>query len=369
MLKKKNRSIKTPAKLGFLAYLADLQGCGHIRVIFPYLLLNHFREKNITVNAQYMSQYIDDPPFYKNYTFVQFQRSATDKQLEVFKHFKSHIVPKRKVPLIYEIDDQILGIPKWNFASEYYKKFEENIKIMLGISDGIIVSTLKLKEIYSKYNKNISIIPNHLCKFMWGEIYPKHLNEPRIKKPRIMWAGSQNHFTPNYKDRDKETDGGDFGKDLLNFIKKTIDIYDWVLMGAMPNELLDIKDKIKYQPWVNIFQYPSTIKSYDPDICIAPLENNLFNAGKSNIKHLEYTACGAASVFSNVFPYKNCTLKSNTDEEMINHIEMLAKDMDYRGKIWNKDMEKVKTQLFWEDYNNIRQYISTYLGMFNSRLP
>jgi len=361
----KAKPIQTPAKIGFLGYLGDLQGCGHIRVIFPYLLLNHFKTKDVIVFAQYISQYMEDPGFYKSYTFVQFQRSATDAQLEVFKHFKSHILPKRKIPLIYEIDDLILGIPEWNFASDYYKKYEDNIKKMLDMSDGVSASTLKLKEIYSKYNKNISVVPNHLCKFIWGEIYPKHLNEPRIKKPRIIWAGSQNHFTPKHRE---ELKGGDFGEKLLHFIRKTVDIYDWCLMGAMPNELRDVS-KIKFQPWANIFQYPSTLKSYEPDICIAPLENNLFNSCKSNIKQLEYTACGAASVYSNIFPYRNCELKADNDEEMISYIEKLASDVDYRGQIWSRDKERVNTQLFWEEHDNIKKYINTYLKMFGNKLP
>jgi hypothetical protein len=31
--------------------------------------------------------------------------------------------------------------------------------------------------------------------------------------------------------------GGDFGNKLLNFIRKTTDKYDWIFMGAIPEEL------------------------------------------------------------------------------------------------------------------------------------
>ena len=364
---KKVRTIEQ-GRIAFLSYLGDMQGCGTIRCIYPYLLLNHFRTPKIQMFGNYMSEYIWEPNYYKGYTIVQFQRSATKRHLELYRHFKSEVQKAKEIPMVYEIDDMLIGIPEWNYAHEYYVKCEDYIKEMMGMSDAMVTSTYKLKQIYSQYNKNISVIPNHLPKFMWGETYQKHINQPRIKRPRILWAGSQNHFADK-RLLEKGVRGGDFGPELIDFIKKTTDKFEWYIMGGWPHELEPVRDKIHKMPWKNIFEYPSAMKAIDADICIAPLEDNVFNSAKSNIKQLEFSACGAAGVYSHVEPYKNSYLTSRSDEEMISYIEDLAVDVDLRGKVWNKDWQLVKDQIWWEENNNIRKYINTYLKLFGMKLP
>ena len=366
-MKRKLKPVKKPAKLGFMSYLGDSQGCGTIRVIYPYLLLNHYRKKEFMVHSTYMMNYVQDVDWYSPMTFVQFQRSATEGHLKLIKHFKNTVQKKYKIPTIYEIDDMLFNIPKWNYASLYYNQAEDIIRRIMGEVDAIITSTAKLKEVYSKYCNKISVIPNHLPKFVWGEIYPSHEYYQPEKKIKIVWGGSQNHFamTPVVGEENK---GGDFGKGLLDFIRKTSSKYEWHLIGAIPEELNDIKSKINFHPWQTVFEYPKKLKDIEPDICIAPLEDIEFNSCKSNIKCLEYTAAGAVGVYSDVTPYKFQTLKAKTDEEFISHIEKLAGDVNYRAKIFKKDYQRVKSQLFWEENSNLKKYINTYLSLFGQCL-
>ena len=363
--KKVLRKIKRPTKLGFLCYLGDTQGCGTIRVIYPYLLLNHYRKRDLMINTTGTMHYISDPQFYKDFTFVQFQRAATEGHLNLIHHFKKHIQPQFKTPVVYEIDDMLFNIPEWNYASLYYGQAEEIIKKIMRSVDGMVVSTAKLREVYGEYCKNIAVIPNHLPKFIWGDIFPAH-DYYEGGKVKILWAGSQNHF--GMKDVTKDSSGGDFGKELLDFIKKTVDVYEWHLMGAMPAQLSGLKNKIKWHPWQDIFNYPRVMKGIEADIGIAPLNDTPFNHCKSNIKCLEYTAAGMVGVYSDVTPYKFQSCTAKTDEEMIAHIEKLAGDVNYRKGIFNKDKERVRNQLFWEDNHNIKRYINTYLGLFGNKL-
>jgi hypothetical protein len=373
MAKKKSGGIKTykpikvPAKLGFLSFLGDVQGCGTIRIIHPYLLLNHYRRPNLQVISQTMNNFVFDPNFYKNFTFAQFQRSATQQHYNIFVFFKKEVQKIHKIPLIYEIDDLLLGIPGYNYASDYYKNNEDWIKRCMGLSDGMVVTTQQLADIYGEFCKNITIIPNHLPKFIWGDIFPAHDYYQEGAKPKILWAGSQNHFVKKGLTRDKA--GGDFGKELMKFIELTTGAYDWYFVGALPEELEHIKSKLCWIPWKHIFEYPKAVKDIEPDLCIAPLIDNVFNSCKSNIKLLEFTAMGAPGIYSDVAPYKEAMVKVKTDEEMIAEIEKMASDIDYRKKVYRHDYGKVRDQLWWEEGNNIKKYINSFLNLFGQRLP
>jgi O-antigen biosynthesis protein len=365
--KKKLKPVKTPAKIGFLSYVGDVAGCGVIRIITPYLLLNYLKVKDVFAHTAYLSTYISELSFYKSLSFVQFQRSATEQHLKIQNHFKTNIQSQLKIPVIYEIDDLLTDIPKWNFAHSYYAENLPYIELMMKESDAIITSTHKLKKVYQKYNKNVKVIMNHLPKYIWGDIVPKHNIYKENDKIRILWAGSQNHFKhPSMKGI---KDGGDFGDKLIDFIRKTTDKYQWIFMGATPIEFDDFKDKIEYHPWVDTFQYPKYVKSLNADIGIAPLSQGLFNECKSNIKSLEFCACGIPGIYSKIEPYKFMKKVSTTEEEMISQIESLADDIDLRKNVFETDYKTLKPQLWWEEDDNLKKYVNTYLSIMKLKLP
>lgn len=361
---KKFEPIKLPANIRFHTYVADYQGCGTIRVMYPHMMLNQFRMEGVNISTSYNNFFTTDPNFYKDMLFVQFQRSATKAQFDLLSHFKASIGAQTKTPIVYEIDDMLIGIPEWNFAHDYYKDLEQYIPKIMSMVDGMIVSTPKLKEVYGKFCKNIRIIPNHLPKWIWGEPYEPNIVENR--KPRILWAGSQNHFAVK-----KGSKGGDFDKDLMNFIRKTTDKYEWVICGAIPQELQDLAQsgRVDFKGWNTPFQYPQFVKDLNIDLAMAPLSKSLFNSCKSNIKMLEYTVIGAPAVYTNIDPYANAKYKSDSGEEMIAQVEKLAEDNDLRKEAWEQDYNTVESQLYWEDHNNLRHYIDTYLRLFKMRLP
>lgn len=372
-MSKELKIVKTPGRISFLSYISDRQGCGHIRVIFPAMLMNMLRLPDYIFEHDYGMVFCNDIKYFIHYSMVIFQRAATDRHLELIKHYKTNLKPIARVPMVYEIDDLLTDIPLWNYASTYYNsRFNVTSEIMK-LVDGISVSTEKLKEIYSQFNNNIVVIPNHLPKFLWGNIIKKHETTPNIIKPRILYAGSENHFCNKKSDEYKKgliSDGGDFGLEFLDYIKKTTDKYQWVFSGAYPLELENLINdgKIEKYPWKNILEYPRHIKSLDIDIWLAPLQKCLFNDSKSNIKGLEAVASGCPCVFSNAEPYKNFMLTCNSDNEIISYIEKLAVDIDFRKKVYEHDYNVVKELLFWEEYDNVKKYVNSYISLFGKIL-
>jgi len=341
------------------SYVADQAGCANIRVIIPFILLNQLQQvKNFGFQGYFSNIFSKDIGFYKDTTVIQFQRSATQRHLELFALVKSKIKVFTRSVLVYEIDDDLFNIPEWNYASEYYKPLKQYIIKMMELADGITVSTEVLKNLYSPYNKNIVVVPNRLPKFTWGNTV---CNVKETNRLKIIYPCSSNHFSIV-----SGITGGDIGPMLLDYIKKTTDKYEWIFIGGLPLELNDlvVSGKITRHGWLSVYEYPRFLRSLDGDIGIAPLSICNFNRAKSNIKCLEYFALGMPAVFTKIDPYKDMVLQAKDEEEFISHIEYLT-DVNNRFEVWNKTKKIMGDTVFWEDNNylNLKKFVKSYLNL------
>jgi glycosyltransferase involved in cell wall biosynthesis len=107
-------------------------------------------------------------------------------------------------------------------------------------------------------------------------------------KLRVGWAGAQQHL-------------GDL--DMIQTVVAHFSTQvDWVFMGMCPPSIQPHVKEV--HPFVSIDVYPQTLANLDLDIAIAPLEDNPFNACKSNLRLLEYGAMGWPVVCSDVYPFR-----------------------------------------------------------------
>ncbi|MCK5016056.1 MAG: hypothetical protein KAS32_03200, partial [Candidatus Peribacteraceae bacterium] len=340
-------------------HLGDMAGCGTIRVIQPSMILNNFYSPDYQFESIFNNRYTPYPNAYNDCSIVTFQRSASKPQLDMIRHFKK-MNPGKKV--IYEIDDDILNIPEWNFAADFYNKNRRHIETILRLVDGIVCSTPELKKVLSKYNNNINVSLNHLPEFIWGDVSDNILEDDNTQKRRIMYAGSHNHF-------DRSNDRGDFSHKLIDFVTKTTDKYQWIFVGGIPQSLKGHKDIIHHE-WKPVIEYPRFLKKLRPDIYLAPLDNNKFNRSKSNIKALEAAALGIPLVCSKIEPYDGLTYAASDDEIFIGMIERLADDSELRQWVWKSQYDILKDQLFWEDndYRNLLDYLNQHLRLLGKEL-
>lgn len=358
-MKKHFSPIPPKGKLRMHCYLGDQAGCGYIRVVIPTIILNQWRYKALSCDFSYNSHFIKDLSFYKECFAAKFQRSATKTHLDMISYLKANS-KNTNTGLIYEIDDLLTpDIPETNHARPYYEQNWPIIQQILSTVHGITCSTEPLANIYRKYNSNVQVIENHLAPWLWLDVDVEQKIKNKSGKIRILWAGSQNHFKI-------DGSGGDFGKELIEFIQKTTDIYDWVLVGSLPYELKN-NEKIEFHKWQHILDFGHYLRNLNCDIGIAPLENCLFNECKSNIKMLEFASLGIAGVYSDVAPYKKASLKAQSDTEMISHIEQLANDSKFRFDTWKKDREAVEDILYWND-KTIFDYLDKHFKLFGKTL-
>tara|TARA_R110002167_G_scaffold153010_10_gene347146 strand:+ start:62 stop:391 length:330 start_codon:yes stop_codon:yes gene_type:complete len=100
------------------------------------------------------------------------------------------------------------------------------------------------------------------------------------------------------------------------------------------------------------------------DIGICPLIDNLFNRSKSNLKWLQYSALGAATVASDLDPYKDIedgvdgVLVEETQEAWSDAIMSLLKDDKKRVSMGNEARETLlKT---WDVRNRAADWVTVF---------
>ena len=243
------------------------------------------------------------------------------------------------VPILTEIDDNMLSTPEYNPANPLYNPKSELREIAIRQfkeSDGLIVSTSYLAEIYSDFNSNINVVPNAIDTVMWNKTKKK--SKPGI---RIGWAGGGSH-----------NDDLAILKNVIPAITSKHKNVKFVFFHGCPEWLRSIKGVEFHPKYARIDKYPQAIASLDLDIGLAPLVDNAFNRGKSNLRWLEYSALGVPCVASNVRPFAECIrggidgLLADGEEEFISCLNRLIENKDIRKK-----MGVAAKQRIYRDFN------------------
>jgi glycosyltransferase involved in cell wall biosynthesis len=220
---------------------------------------------------------------------------------------------------------------------EEYFNIEKNInrrdmcRAAFKKSNLVTATTQILADTFSVINPNVCVLPNLIDL----NIYPKI--EIVKRKVRIGWQGGVSHYEDLWT-----------VKDALKIIGDKYDV-DIVFFGD-DRIMAPVKDVhgYKFEHWVGNEVYPLKLSTLNLDIGICPLVDNEFNRNKSCIKYLEYSAIGAATIASNVSPYKevitngqNGLLVENTTEAWVDAISRLIKDKRKREALAHNAYEDV----------------------------
>jgi len=86
----------------------------------------------------------------------------------------------------------------------------------------------------------------------------------------------------------------------------------------------------EYHGGVALSSYPAKLASLNLDLALAPLEQHIFNDCKSNLRLLEYGACGYPVICTETEAYRGhlpCTqVKTNSTQEWLEAIRMHLSD-------------------------------------------
>jgi O-antigen biosynthesis protein len=345
----------------FLNYYADYSGCGHWRMIWPEQVMNA-HNKAVVHGTTVMNL---DPRYYTNTKAVRIQRQATPQQLEFVK-FLRQLADKNNFRLIYEIDDICFheDIPDYNKYKTAFTdpKIRQSAQQMMEICDEITVTCPFMRDYYASKtnNKNVTVIPNFMPKFWIGgksdltrtmESYEKNK-----RKPRILYAGSGAHF--DVENRTKFKDDFEHVNDV---IRRTVDKYQWVFLGAHPLPIRDLiqNGKIEFHPWKRLYEYGQGLYDLNVNMIVAPLQDSTFNRAKSDLKYIEACALGLPIVCQDLCTYENAPIRFKTGDEMIDQINNTLKDRNRYKSLCRKASQYADTR-WLEDDKNIDCYTELY---------
>jgi glycosyltransferase involved in cell wall biosynthesis len=193
-------------------------------------------------------------------------------------------------PMLTDIDDNVLGVQPDNPAFiDFHNSHPrlELVKHQLTVSHGLITPSDFLAELYAPFNPDIYLVPNAVDPEKWPE--PPHKTPTT---PIVGWQGSASH-----------------GRDLAT-IRPTIEKLaketpaKLVFIGGVPDWVKELP-KITYDPDYELVEkWPAKLVKFNIDIGLAPLADNAFSRGKSDLRFLEYSAAGIATVAQDARPYQ-----------------------------------------------------------------
>jgi len=355
----------------YVNYLADLSGCGHWRILWPEQVING-TSRGVSHSLTAM---VADPRFYKNVKAVKLQRQASSSQKQFVKHLKS-IQQEHGFKLIYEVDDVVFReeIPDYNkfkFAFDN-DDIRQNCIDIINMCDEVTVTCPYMKKLYMEKTgqQNITVIPNFVPDFWMGHLFNgKQVAtqfEKNRKKPRILYTGSGAHY-----DVDNKTGGQDDFTLIRDFIRATVDKYQWIFVGAYPPPLQDLvtSRQIEFYPWQNLLNYPKFIANLNAQLMVAPLENNNFNKSKSDIKFIEACTLGIPCLCQDMETYETApdSLRFSTVEEFegkINNILNWKNRSKYYSNIHK--LRSIGEKRILENSDNIGAYIEALQTPYGS---
>lgn len=262
---------------------------------------------------------------------------------------------KYDIKLVYETDDDLLGVEENSPSYEYVTRVSKSIEDFIDASDVITVSTPTLA---SKFDENKTvIIPNYYVNSVF-DIKKDIKTEGRLK---LGYYGTLTHSKDLFLIKDvilKLKEKHDFDFEVIGGFNAEDNVDgDWFKAIELPPNNMDFE---KFMPWLS--------KAVDWDIAVVPLENSSFNQCKSELKFIELAVLAIPGVYSDMCVYNtvvkdgvNGFLASN-DSEWIEKIEKLILNKDLRENIRQNALKVISSDYNVEDRVSLWDDILSNLG-------
>ncbi len=321
-----------------LAYAADTAGCGHYRVMEPVRAMHHAGIADARFSGRYFT--LEELERLQPDTLV-LQRQVTEQQIELIQRIQR----LRPTFMVAELDDYLPNLPMKNaHRHEMPRDVLRHLRRSVGLMDRFVVSTPALAEAFAGFHDDMRVVQNRLPPRWWRGLQNSRRTGGR---PRVGWAGGVSHQ-------------GDLEL-IADVIKALHGEVDWIFFGMAPEA---IKPYLReFHGPVSIERYPRMLANLNLDLALAPLEQNLFNECKSNLRLLEYGACGYPVVCSDVRPYQGglpVTRVKNRFKDWVDAIRMHTQDLDAAAAAGDRLKAAVESDWMLEG-RHLEDWLSAWL--------
>lgn len=267
-------------------------------------------------------------------------------------------------PIVMDTDDNINHVRPTNPGYQGYFPGSEaqvwNKYGMAKVFDAITVSTTNLKDWYKKYNPKIFELPNNLDVKWWDGVEKTTIDDEFI---RMAFIGSAAH-----------------GEGMTHIKKPVLDILEKhknvkFLVSKMFASIFGDHPRVEGIEWIKLEEWPEKYKKLGIDIGLAPLADNLFNRGKSNLRWMEYAIQKIPTIVSPVEAY-SCVrdgvdaLVAKEPSDWFDAMEKLILDKELRIKMGTTAYERIKSEynidlnigLWYNTYKDIHDKYHEFFG-------
>ncbi len=259
-------------------------------------------------------------------------------------------------PIIFETDDLLDLVPASHpDYAQIAARIEPSLQV-LRHAQLVIVSTERLRQHYLKHNPNVVVFRNFLSEQRWGNIGQQ---EPEAHFVTIGFAGTSSH-SPDLA----MIEGA-----LMRVAHRYGDRVRFVFWGATTENLRMLPNVLEIKTAVGYTTYPRRLAGLNFDIGLVPLRDIPFNAGKSDLKWLEYSALGIPSVISDVQAFTEPKARGlalvipNDEDAWYLTLCRLIEDASLRRALGAAARDYV-----WA-HRNLEREVGTYAEMLNRVLP
>jgi glycosyltransferase involved in cell wall biosynthesis len=240
------------------------------------------------------------------------------------------------VPVVYELDDNLLDLHRDEPWETYPGDSLRGVVAFLARqADGMIVSTPAIAERVADLRRGALVVPNALDERLFGPA--PEPRAPRAPEVTIGYMGTLTHeadlrmvlaplraLLARHAGRVRlELVGGAEGE-------RTASLFE-----GLPFRKRHPGDEDPYPTFV-----PWMRRHLRWDVAIAPLEDDPFTRGKSDLKYLDYAALGIPGVFSDVPPYRGTVrpretglLAANEEKAWAAALEEIVNDAALRARL------------------------------------
>lgn len=355
--------------MNILFYISGYDGCGYYRVQMIAKYLNKMPDVYAKISSVYSNEDI------KWADIVVLQKQCNQNALVFVEYALKH---GKKV--ISECDDDYFNIPPTNPAHKPYQGKEQDLINFYKRSSAITVTTSHLAGVLNKFSETY-VLPNSLDFKLLDSF--ENMSEEQLNKYTRYLDCNQKRLTSEYmkeflKDKTVIGWGGspthlmDLEQATPALLKICSEDKNVVIMmiGCTTQRILEAMTKnftnqlILVEP-IPIFGYAQALRSLKWDIGICPIEDNIFNRSKSNLKFLEFASNGFACVCSEVENYAKTVehgvtglLSKNKDHFWYSNLKFLIDNIEERKKIADNGKKFVRENFDIE--KNIKLWFDAY---------